>query len=132
MHHMHHEQDETEILKHMSKRQAKMQASLDGDMEGQGVVLQEAQATGLPVVATRHNGFPDSVVEGKSALLVPEKNIRALTDAIEHLVKHPQKWPTMGRAGRKHVEANFERSKTTNTLTDIYRELIEQSEGTPP
>ncbi len=38
----------------------------NGDQEGQGVVLQEAQASGLPVIATRHNGFPEGVAAVKA------------------------------------------------------------------
>ena len=50
----------------------------DGDMEGQGLVLQEAQAMGLPVLSTLHNGIPDGVLDGKSGFLVPEKDVDAL------------------------------------------------------
>ena len=39
-----------------------------GDQEGQGLVLQEAQAMGLPVLSTIHNGIPEGVLDGKSAL----------------------------------------------------------------
>jgi len=69
----------------------------NGDQEGQGLVLQEAQAMGLPVIATLHNGFPDSVINGKSAFLVPERDINALAERIEYLVEHPGLWPRWGR-----------------------------------
>ncbi|GAB6392365.1 MAG: colanic acid biosynthesis glycosyltransferase WcaL [Treponematales bacterium] len=36
----------------------------NGDMEGQGLVLQEAQAAGLPVVSTLHNGIPEGIISG--------------------------------------------------------------------
>src|SRR5262249_49503792 len=54
----------------------------DGDEEGQGLVLQEAQASGLPVVATRHNGFPESLLDGETGFLVPERDADVLANRI--------------------------------------------------
>lgn len=95
----------------------------DGDAEGQGVVLQEAQAAGLPVLATQHNGFPDSVLEGESAYLVPERDVDALASRLEALLKHPDRWPAMGRAGRRFVEQHFTIAGVTNQLLEIYRSV---------
>lgn len=41
----------------------------DGYVEGQGLVLQDAQAMGLPVIATGPNGFPDRLVDGVAGRL---------------------------------------------------------------
>ena len=73
--------------------------ALDGDVEGQGVALQEAQAVGLPIVATDHNGFHESIVPGRSGLLVPERDAAALARALADLLSRPAAWPEMGRAG---------------------------------
>ena len=42
--------------------------------------MQEAQAVGLPVVSTLHNGIPDGVLDGKTGFLVPEKDVDALAE----------------------------------------------------
>lgn len=94
-----------------------------GDKEGQGLVLQEAQACGLPVVATRHNGFPDSVREEESALLVPERDPCALAQALRQLVQQEERWPEMGTAGRSFVEQNFDIEILNDRLAEIYRSL---------
>ncbi len=96
----------------------------DGDREGQGLVLQEAQACGLPVVATRHNGFPEGVQEGKSAILVPERNIDALADALKSLSVQENRWEKMGRCGRAFVESRYDIEGLNERLVDIYRELL--------
>lgn len=94
-----------------------------GDREGQGLVLQEAQACGIPVVATRHNGFPEGVRERKSAVLVPERDVEALADALGTLIRNDEEWERMGRAGREYVEKNYEIEGLNDRLVDIYREL---------
>jgi len=96
----------------------------DGDREGQGLVLQEAQACGLPVVATRHNGFPDGVKEGESAMLVPERDVEALADALRTVVRQESSWPAVGRAGRAFVEDNYDIEVLNDRLVDIYRDLL--------
>ena len=98
--------------------------TIDGDQEGQGLVLQEAQAAGLPVVCTRHGAFPEGVLEGKSALLVPERDPRATADALHYLIQNPQTWPEMGQAGRAFVENNYAMPNLNNQLVTLYHQLI--------
>jgi colanic acid/amylovoran biosynthesis glycosyltransferase len=97
----------------------------NGDKEGQGLVLQEAQAMGLPVLATLHNGFPDSVLDGQSAFLVPERDVEALAAKLIFLIQHPEQWAEMGRVGRKFVETHFDIENLNEQLVDIYQELVE-------
>jgi colanic acid/amylovoran biosynthesis glycosyltransferase len=111
--------DSAHIFLHLS-------VTTDGDQEGQGLVLQEAQAAGLPIVATRHGAFAEGVLEGKSALLVPERDPRATADALLRLIQKPQTWPEMGRAGRKLVEANYDIRNLNAQLVDLYDKVIAQ------
>ncbi len=98
--------------------------TIDGDQEGQGLVLQEAQAAGLPIVATRHGAFPEGVLEGKSALLVPERDPRATADALHYLIQNPQTWPEMGQAGRAFVETKYDIRNLNDQLVSLYHQLI--------
>jgi len=95
------------------------------DREGQGLVLQEAQVSGLPVISTFHNGIPEGVLNNKSGFLVPEKDVDALAERIEYLINHPEIWPEMGRAGRKFVEEHYDINKLNKRLVEIYQKLIE-------
>lgn len=95
----------------------------NGDKEGQGLVLQEAQACGLPVVATRHNGFPEGVREGESAILVPERDPSALADALQQVIRQDALWAKMGRAGRSYVEDNYDIRVLNDRLVEMYRAL---------
>jgi colanic acid/amylovoran biosynthesis glycosyltransferase len=98
----------------------------DGDVEGQGLALQEAQASGLPVVATDHDGFPESIAPDRSGLLVPERDVDALADRLLYLVRHPAVWPEMGQAGRKHVEDHYDAGSLNLRLVEIYEHLVTQ------
>jgi len=101
--------------------------NVNGDQEGQGLVLQEAQASGLPVIATNHGAFPEGILSGKSGFLVSERDVDALVERLSFLIEHPETWPEMGRAGRKFVEENYDIRKLTSELTDIYTEAMDSS-----
>lgn len=100
--------------------------SADQDREGQALVLQEAQATGMPVVSTRHNGIPEGVLDGVSAFLVPERDHLKLAEKIEYLIKRPSSWPVMGDAGRKFVEGKYDIRKLNGELVSIYEEMLRE------
>ena len=88
-------------------------------MEQAGYVLLEAQASGLPVVATRVGGVPEMVREGQSALLVEAGDVRATTDALQELLTRSDQWPAMGQEGRRHVEEHFDVERLTTQLEDV-------------
>ncbi|MCZ6788248.1 MAG: glycosyltransferase, partial [Planctomycetota bacterium] len=96
----------------------------DGQQEGQGLVLQEAQATGMPVVSTLQGGIPDGVVDAESGFLVPEKDAGALADRLSYLIDNSHLWPSMGRAGRRLVEDDFDIDKLNDRLVELYRRAI--------
>jgi len=95
----------------------------DGNKEGQALVLQEAQAVGLPVISTLHNGIPEGVLDGKSGFLVPEKDVEAMTEKIIFLVNNPQSWSEMGKAGREFVEKHYDIEMLNTRLLNFYSEL---------
>lgn len=96
----------------------------DGNKEGQALVNQEAQAVGLPVISTDHNGIPEGILDGKSGFIVPERDVDALAETIEFLATHPECWVTMGAAGREFVEKNYEIDRLNGQLLEIYEGLL--------
>lgn len=98
----------------------------DGDIEGGApTTILEAQAMGLPIVSTYHCDIPNSVVPGRSALLVEERNSSALADALRNLLDHPSEWETMGRTGREFVEEYHDIEREVSRLEDKYCNLIQ-------
>jgi colanic acid/amylovoran biosynthesis glycosyltransferase len=97
-------------------RQAMMRAHImvqhsvetaSGDMEGLPVSLTEAAACGLPIVATRHSGIPEIVVDGVNGYLVAEHDIDGMAAKMAELARDPPRWSAFGRAGRALVEDRF-------------------------
>ena len=95
----------------------------NGDGEGQGLVLQEAQASGMPVVATQHGPFAEGVLDGDSAILIPERDAAALANALLTLLSRPDRWSLMGAAGRRFVERKYDSRRLNQHLSDLYREV---------
>jgi len=71
----------------------------------------EAMAVGLPVVATNIRGCRESVVNGQTGLLVPPGDSKALADAVEQLLLHPDTAISMGLAGRHRVVERYSHIK---------------------
>lgn len=96
----------------------------NGDTEGQGLVLQEAQSCGIPVLATDHNGFPEGMVPDRSGFLVPERNAESIAERLAYMIDHAEKWREWGRAGREHVEAHYDIHKLSLRLEQLYKRAI--------
>jgi glycosyltransferase involved in cell wall biosynthesis len=93
--------------------------------EGLPVVLIEAMATGLPVVASRITGIPELVEEGVSGLLVTPGDVSELTAALERALRDsPERREAMGRAGRAKVVAEFDLEGTAAELTALFKRRI--------
>jgi len=98
----------------------------NGDTEGGApVAILEVQATGLPVISSYHADIPEVVVDGKSALLAPERDVEKLAMHLEHLVEHPEVWVSMGQAGREHVENEYDLIVQVEKLENIYDRLLQ-------
>jgi len=95
----------------------------DGDMEGQGLVLQEAQYCRVPVISTLHNGIPDGVLDGRTGFLVPEKDSVALSDRILRCFSRPDEAAAMGEAGRAFVSGRYDVERLAIELRGWYESL---------
>ena len=98
----------------------------NGNTEGSApAAILEAQATGLPVISSYHADIPEVVVDGKSALLAPERDAETLAKHLEYLVGHPDVWGAMGRAGREYMEQEYDVMVQVGKLEKIYDGLCE-------
>jgi len=94
-----------------------------GDTEGLGVVLLEAAMYRRPLVASRVGGILDVVEDGVTGLLVPEKDPRALADAIVKVLTDPDLARRLGQAGHDFVRRTFDWDAITGQMIEVYRGL---------
>lgn len=97
----------------------------DGNQEGQGMVLIEAQAQGIPVIATRHNAFTETIIEDVTGFLVEEKNAMQISEKIKLIIEKPDIPQQMVFEARRHLEDLY-CSKILNViLLSLYTRLID-------
>jgi colanic acid/amylovoran biosynthesis glycosyltransferase len=96
----------------------------NGDSEGGApTTIIEAQAAGVPVVATRHADIPFVVSEGDTALLAQERDVTALKRHLQFFIDHPEVLSRFGRAGRAFVERRHDIRREARELEQRYRNL---------
>jgi colanic acid/amylovoran biosynthesis glycosyltransferase len=93
----------------------------EGKREGIPVVLMEAMASGVPVVASGISGIPELVADGESGLLVPPRDPRALTDALRRLHDDRALRERLALAGREKVVGEFDVRKNAAELVGRFR-----------
>ncbi|MCV7221384.1 glycosyltransferase family 4 protein [Mycolicibacterium elephantis] len=78
------------------------------DVEGLGIVYLEASATGVPVVAGRSGGAPETVRDGETGVVVDGWDVGAIAAAVGDLLAEPDRAARMGAAGRRWVLDNWQ------------------------
>ncbi len=91
--------------------------------EGQGLVSAEAQACGLPVVAFDSGGVKYTVQNRVTGFLVPERDVNAMTSAIEELVQNNILRKKMATKAREFISENFSYTGIAATWCEIYNDL---------
>ncbi|MGA2284813.1 MAG: glycosyltransferase [Dehalococcoidia bacterium] len=94
--------------------------------EGFGVAALEAEAMELPVVASNVHGIPDVVEDGVSGILVPPKDVDALSRALLRLLRDGEERRRMGRAGRELVACRYSWTDSTRRMEALYEELTRE------
>ena len=102
-----------------------------GELEGLGMVLLEAAACAVPVVATWHNGIPEVVVDGVTGYLCAERDEDALAERLLELLRDESLRDRMGRAARHRAEQHFDLARQSAALAGRYAGLLRASHPGP-
>jgi glycosyltransferase involved in cell wall biosynthesis len=95
--------------------------SSDGRREGLPVVLMEAMASGLAVVASDLSGIPELVEDGVTGLLTPPGDETAICVALERLARDPALRPRLAAAGLARVRAEYDQATIARRLVASFR-----------
>ena len=96
-------------------------------MEGLGVSLLQAQAAGIPVVATSVGGIPEIIKNGFNGYLVSPNDPYELAHKILDLIRDKSKAQKMGANGKKLIKENFSVDTMVHAYIDLYKDIIERS-----
>lgn len=91
------------------------------DVEGLGIVFLEASATGVPVIAGRSGGAPETVRHNKTGLVVDGRSVNQVADAVAELLADPDRAAAMGAAGRDWVTAHWQWDKLAARMAELLR-----------
>lgn len=92
--------------------------------EAFGKVAIEAMAMAKPVIATRHGGSLETVVDGKTGWLVPPLDGEAMAQALEEALVDREERERRGRAGRLRVQENFTVDVMYNKSIELYHAIV--------
>jgi len=95
--------------------------------ESFGIVLLEAMASNIPIIATNIDGYASVVTDQKEALLVPPKNHLALEEAIIKIIENPKMKLNLIKNASTKVKL-FEWTKVAQRIMDFYQEILQKSD----
>jgi len=89
-------------------------------LDGIPVVLMEAMAMGIPVVATRVSGIPELVVDGETGLLVDPADARGIAEAVVRISRETSLRPGLARRGREIIMKRHDVRKNVARLMEVF------------
>lgn len=94
------------------------------------MALLEAMAMEIPCVATHVGGIPEIIEDRENGILVPPKDPQAIAQAVEHVLRNPEKAKEMAKKGREQVLARFSLDICVQKHYEIYHRMIESTDET--
>ncbi len=92
--------------------------------EAFGLVLAEAQACGVPVVAARVGGIPEVVLDRRTGRLAPEPAVESLADMLQEVAISEAYRAELARQAVEHARHQFSRQRYAGEYLEIYRRLL--------
>src|SRR4029077_12372495 len=99
-------------------------AAREGDMEASPVAISEAWPAGLPVLATHHGGIPEIVDDEVTGLLLAERDVDALAEAMSRIARDHNLVRRMGHAGRQKVGRDLDLDRWNDVLAKRIQALV--------
>ena len=97
--------------------------------EGLGLSVMEAQACGVPVVASRVGGLVEAVKDGETGILVPPRDHLALADALMKILADKHLASRFGLAGREWIMKNFAVDQMVDRTLAVYENVLKEKRG---
>jgi phosphatidylinositol alpha-1,6-mannosyltransferase len=98
--------------------------TVEGDMEGFGLVAIEAASRGLPVVATAIEGITDAITDGRNGYCVAEGDTKALLDIITGLMDDPSRLHELCQQAAEFTCAKFSQERVFGLYGEVFDKLL--------
>jgi len=98
----------------------------NGRAETQGLVIQEAQSMGLPVIISDVGGMKYGIEDCETGFVVKEKDVDGFVDKVEFLLNNEEKRKEMGKKGRNFVTMKYDSKHLGDKLELYYNQVIER------
>jgi len=95
-------------------------------LESFGVSVVEASACGLPVIVSRVGGLPEVVLEDKTGIIIPPRDVHSLVQALETLIFDQDLRIKMGAAGRIFVQQRYNWEFCVDKMEQLYHQMIDK------
>jgi glycosyltransferase involved in cell wall biosynthesis len=95
----------------------------NGDAEGFGMVLLEAQACGVPVVTSARGGAEEGVIDGKTGFAFAERDVDTLSERLTRILTDDDLALSMSEEARPFVKQRFDIRRCTRSLEQLYDEI---------
>jgi glycosyltransferase involved in cell wall biosynthesis len=92
------------------------------DGEPFGRVIVEAMAAGVPVIATDSGAKREIIEDDVTGVLVPQGDVTALGEAMENLMRDPERRARLADAGRKRANSEFKVDRVAQEVMDVWEE----------
>jgi glycosyltransferase involved in cell wall biosynthesis len=92
--------------------------------EGLPTAILEAEAAGLPILASDIGGTSETLEVGETGLLVPPGDAQALADAIAELSANYERCKRMGEAARRRIETHFSLDRMIDEVCAVYDQAM--------
>ena len=90
-----------------------------------GLVVIEAMAAGVPVVAFANDAMPEIIEEGKTGFLVPEGDTTAAAERISQILDDPKLAAKFKKAGQERVFKNFDIPILIDNIEKLYADVLQ-------
>jgi glycosyltransferase involved in cell wall biosynthesis len=97
--------------------------------EGLPMVVLEAMAAGVPVVASRVEGVPEAIAHRESGLLVEPGSVSQLAAAVKEFIDGELEYAAISRAGRERHRERFSDTAMAEGLSRVYTNILAESRG---
>ncbi len=94
------------------------------------LVILESMEYQLPIITTFEGGIPSIIINKNNGLLIPQKNVKELANAMQFMIENPQLALEMGKAAYKRFKEEFTFSRFEERFTSIINDILNYGQNT--